>query len=56
MRSDTPGTPGRRQHTPRTMRSISTPAREARYSAWMMVGSVSALSLAMMRAGLPARA
>ena len=38
------------------MRSISTPAREARYSAWMMVGSVSALSLAMMRAGLPARA
>ena len=29
MLSETPGMPGRRQHTPRTLRSIRTPAREA---------------------------
>src|ERR1700693_5500317 len=51
MRSETPGTPGRKQHSPRTMRSMFTPAREARYSAWMMVGSGRALSFAMMREG-----
>ncbi len=56
MDSETPRTPGRKQHTPRTIRSMRAPAREARYSACMMVGSVRALSLAMMRAGLPARA
>ena len=55
MFSDTPGTPGRSAHTPRTMRSIFTPACEARYSAWITAGSVRALSLAMMRAGLPSR-
>ena len=54
MRSETPATPGRKQHTPRTIKSISTPAREARYNACMTVGSVTALSLAMMRAALPA--
>ena len=52
MRSDTPGTPGRKQQMPRTMRSISTPALLAAYSARMTGGSTSALSLAMMR---PAR-
>ena len=30
MRSLTPGTPGRRQQMPRTIRSIRTPACEAR--------------------------
>ena len=33
MRSETPGTPGLKQHTPRTMSSTATPAREARYRA-----------------------
>ena len=28
--SDSPGIPGRRQHSPRTARSIGTPAHEAR--------------------------
>ena len=28
--SDSPGTPGRRQHRPRTMRSTGTPACDAR--------------------------
>src|SRR5450755_4506703 len=54
--SEMPGMPGRRQQTPRTIRSIRTPAAEARYSAWMIVTSVSAFSFATMRAGLPARA
>ena len=30
MLSESPGTPGRRQHRPRTTRSIEAPAREAR--------------------------
>ena len=33
IRSDTPGIPGSRQQPPRTMRSTSTPARDASYSA-----------------------
>ena len=33
MLSETPGTPGRRVHAPRTIRSICTPACEAAYSA-----------------------
>ena len=49
-----PGTPGRRAQAPRTIRSIRTPACEAAYSARMMRGSLIALILAMMRAGLPA--
>ena len=51
-----PGMPGRSAHTPRTMRSIFTPAREARYSASIACGSTSAFIFAMMRAGRPARA
>ena len=38
MFSDSPGTPGRSAHTPRTMRSILTPAAEASYSAAMIWG------------------
>ena len=56
MFSETPGMPGRSAHTPRTMRSIFTPAREARYSASITCGSTSAFIFAMMRAGRPARA
>ena len=32
MFSDSPGTPGRSAHGPRTIRSISTPACEASYT------------------------
>ena len=39
MFSLTPGTPGRRQQMPRTIRSICTPACEARYSASITAGS-----------------
>ena len=56
MFSDTPGRPGRSAHTPRTISSIFTPAREARYSASIDWGSTSAFILAMTRAGRPARA
>ena len=56
MFSETPGTPGRSAQMPRTIRSIFTPAIDARYSAWMICGSISAFILAMMRAGRPARA
>ena len=45
--SETPGTPGRNAHTPRTMRRISTPAFEASQSAAMIAGSSSAFILAM---------
>ena len=34
MLSETPGTPGRRQHTPLTCSRTSTPAWEARYSGY----------------------
>ena len=36
MFSDRPGTPGSRQQMPRTIRSICTPACDARYSAAMI--------------------
>ena len=56
MFSERPGTPGRRVHMPRTIKSICTPARLASYRARMMPGSISEFILAMMRAGRPARA
>lgn len=56
MRSETPAIPGFRPQMPRTIRSIRTPACDARYSAWITRGSVSAFILAMIRAGRPARA
>ena len=43
-----PGTPGRRQQMPRTMRSINTPALEASVQRRMISGSTRALSFAMM--------
>jgi hypothetical protein len=48
MFSETPGSPGRRQQMPRTIRSMCTPAIEARYRARMISGSTSALTLTMM--------
>lgn len=48
--------PGFKPQMPRTMRSMRTPACEARYSAWITCGSVNAFIFAMMRAGRPARA
>ena len=56
IRSLTPGTPGRKQQIPRTMRSMLTPAWDASYSARMMAGSTSAFILATMLAGRPSRA
>ncbi len=53
MLCDTPAMPGRRQHMPRTIRSIFTPVWLALYSALIILGSVSELNLAMMCAGLP---
>ena len=53
MFSETPGIPGRSAHRPRMIRSICTPAREARYSASMTCGSTSEFILAMIRAGRP---
>jgi hypothetical protein len=50
MFSDSPGTPGRSMQTPRTIRSISTPACEASYSASITSGSTSEFILATMRA------
>jgi len=49
------GTPSRSVHRPRTMRSISTPAREARRSASQMAGSWSWFILPTIRPGRPAR-
>jgi microcompartment protein CcmK/EutM len=56
MFSDSPGTPGRSAQTPRTIRSIFTPACEASYRALMTSGSSSEFILAMMRPLPPARA
>jgi len=56
MRSLTSGSPGRRQQIPRTIKSMSTPARDARYNAAMTSASVIAFIFATMRAGRPARA
>ena len=41
--------PGRSAQMPRTIRSICTPAIEARYSAWITCGSTSEFIFAMMR-------
>jgi hypothetical protein len=43
-------TPGRSEHTPRTIRSMVTPAALASYRALMISGSSSEFILAMMRA------
>ncbi len=48
--------PGRRQHTPRTIRSIFTPALEASYSSAMISGSSRAFIFATRPAFLPALA
>src|SRR5258705_137231 len=53
---ESPGTPGRRQHMPRTIRSIRTPASLARYSSSIRRRSTRPFILAMIRAGRPARA
>ena len=52
MFSDTPGTPGRRQQMPRTLRSTGTPACEARYSARMQRASTSEFIFIAIRASL----
>ena len=56
MFSLTQGTPGRSAQMPRTIRSIDTPACDARYSIRMMPTSQSELHLTMIRAGRPWRA
>jgi hypothetical protein len=50
------GMPGGSMHAPRTTRSMSAPACPAWMSASMIGRSVSALTLATMRAGRPSRA
>ena len=54
--SEMPGIPGRRQQMPRMIRSIFTPACEARYKRAIVCGSTNEFILAMIRAGLPASA
>jgi hypothetical protein len=49
MFSLTPSTPGRRQQYPRMIRSICTPACEARYRWRMICASTSELALIMIR-------
>ena len=56
MFSENPSTPGRSAQAPRTIRSISTPACDAAYSARITASSSSAFIFAMIRAGLPSRA
>jgi hypothetical protein len=51
--SDSPGTPGRSAHIPRTHTSTGTPACEARYSASMMASSTSEFSLIRTQAARP---
>ena len=48
--------PGRSAHIPRIIRSISTPAHDASYSASIVSRSSSAFILAMIAAGFPALA
>jgi len=50
--SDRPGTPGRRAQIARTLRSISTPAPEAAYSASMTSSSTRPLSFHVIRPGV----
>ena len=52
--SESPGTCGRRQHTPRTTSSIGTPAAPASYSLSIVRRSDSAFILAQTPLGLPA--
>ena len=54
MFSETPGTPGRRQQMPRTLRSTGTPACEASYRAWMQRASTSEFIFSAIRASSPA--
>ena len=57
MRSETPGNAGpQAADAAHDQVDLARRRRDARYSAWITAGSVSALSLAMMRAGRPARA
>ena len=56
MFSLNPGTPGLRQHMPRMISCIRTPAWEAWYRATIMSGSTRELIFAITRAGCPARA
>src|SRR6185369_2669404 len=49
--SDKPGTPGRNIQTPRTTRSIETPAAEASYSFSMIKGSARRFSFAFDQPG-----
>ncbi len=56
MRSLMPRMPGFSEQMPRTIRSTCTPACEARYNSCTTFLSSSEFTLAMMRAGLPARA
>jgi len=55
MFSVRPGTRGRRQQKPRIIKSIGTPASDARHKASIMSGSSSWFILATIRAGRPAR-
>ena len=55
MFSEIPGTPGRRQQIPRTLRSTRTPAREASYSARMHPASTSEFIFSAIRAASPDR-
>ncbi len=48
MFSDTPGTPGRRQHSPLMLRSTFTPAIEARYKEAIMSESIRPLAFMAM--------
>ncbi len=48
MFSETPGTPGRRQHRPRMFRSILTPAMDALYRVAMMSESIRPLAFIAM--------
>ena len=56
MRSEMPGRPGWSEHAPRTIRSMSTPADDASYSASMTGMSTTALLLTTICAGRPAAA
>src|SRR4029453_16623861 len=52
---ESPSTPGRRQHMPRTIRSIRTPASLAPYSSSIRRRSTRPFIFAMIRAGRPGR-
>src|SRR5437773_327554 len=52
--SETPGSPGRRQQIPRTIKWMGTPPWDARYRASITEGSTSAFILTTIRAARPA--